>query len=177
MTDIAKNAMRETWESVYEKSLSLAYLIEEHCRTSGERFDAIVVVPRGSYYPVNIISRELGFDAGALLHACLTSYEDQKSERAGKFKIGQMPADKDVKDKNLFIVEEVCDTGYTLDFLVKRFKEQGANLVRSGVLYYKPARNETGFKPDLVVAETDEWIVYPWEKHELQGQSSIVRRK
>ena len=48
MAQIPDDALHETWDSVYEKSLQLARLIEAHCQESGERFDAIVVIPRGS---------------------------------------------------------------------------------------------------------------------------------
>src|ERR1039458_8680451 len=109
MTDILDDAVRETWEGVYDKSLQLATKISEHCARTGERFDAIIVVPRGSYYPVNIISRELGFTATELLHACVESYRVGSTQRQAKFKIGQMPSDNQIAGKNLLIIDEVCD--------------------------------------------------------------------
>jgi len=177
MSKIPKSALRESWESVYDKSLALAFLIEEHCRKTGEQFDAMVIVPRGSYYPANIVSRELGFDSVDMLHASIGSYFDGTTKRKASFELGQMPTDEEINGKNLIVLEEVCDTGRTLEFLTKRLKEQGAKLVRSGCLHYKPGGSQTGYKPDWSVAETDNWIVYPWEKHELQGKKSIVHRK
>jgi uncharacterized protein len=176
MSDIPADAFRETWDSVYEKSVRLAGLIEGHCRETGERFDSVVVVPRGSYYPVNIVARQLGFTATDLLHAGVTSYAPVGSKRQAEFKLGQMPSSSEVKGKNLLIIEEVCDTGQTLTFLTEHFKEQGAKLVRVGALHYKPAMSLTGFKPDWAVATTDKWIVYPWEVHDKESGDSVVKR-
>jgi hypoxanthine phosphoribosyltransferase len=175
MADIPSDALRETWDSIYEMSVKLAKLIEEHCRKSGERFDAVVVVPRGSYYPANIVARELGFGSTDLLQAAVKSYIPNSTART-EFKLGQMPLGQEVSGKNLLIIEEVCDHGHTLKFLTDRLKEQGAELVRTGVLHYKPAHSETGFVPDWAVTETDKWIVYPWEIHDKEDQASIVKR-
>jgi hypoxanthine phosphoribosyltransferase len=177
MTDIPADALWETWESIYDKTMQLADRIEKHCQASGEQFDAILVVPRGSYYPVNIVARELGFGATDLLHACLTSYVSNGIERnKDGFKFGQMPTKEQVSGKDILIIEEVCDKGFTLNYLTEWLKEQGAGLVRTGVLHYKPGQSETGFKPDWYIGETDEWIVYPWEPHEAKGMNSQVRR-
>ena len=163
MTDIPADALVETWESIHKMSLDLAAKIEKHIHSTGEKFDAMIVVPRGSYYPANIVSRRLGFSANGLLHACLESYEQQGTKRLTDFKLGQMPTKAELAGKKLLIIEEVCDTGRTLSFLVKRFKSQGAVLIRSGALHYKPGLSQTGFVPDWFVIETDKWIVYPWE--------------
>lgn len=170
MDNTPSGALQETWDSVYDMSVRLADLIRRHCQASGERFDALVVVPRGSYYPVNIVARELGFSAVDLLHACLSSYESDATERNVRFKLGQMPTDEEIAGKNLLIIEEVCDTGHTLVFLSERFERQGAGLIRSGVLHYKPGHSQTGFVPDWFVAKTDRWITYPWELHETSGR-------
>jgi uncharacterized protein len=176
MTAIPDDALRETWESVYDKSVKLAALIEAHCAKTGERFDAMVVVPRGAYYPSNIISRELGFSATDLLHASIGSYEIKSTTRKAEFAVGQMPTAGQVKGKHLLIIEEVCDSGQTLKFLVDYLEQHGAELVRTGVLHYKPGQSQTGFKPDWAVAMTDKWIVYPWEMHERDPASSVTRR-
>lgn len=177
LTDIPPDALRETWESVLKLSLELAARIEADSRERNEQFDVMLVVPRGSYYPANIVSRELGFGATDILHACVSSYETDSSVRQPSFKLGQMPAAETLRGKDILIVEEVCDTGYTLSFLVDYLKKAGAGLVRTGVMHYKPARNQTGFQPDWFIIETDQWIVYPWEISEAHGRTSHVRRQ
>jgi hypoxanthine phosphoribosyltransferase len=173
MTDIPDDAIKITWEDAYDKSVKLAELIKNHCEKTGERFDAIVVIPRGGYYPANIVSRRLGFEADDMLQASIGSYKQGTTDRLPDFRLGQMPSDKDVQGKRLLIIDEVCDTGYTLAFLTKRLQDQGAALVRSGVLHYKQSLTRSGFEPDWSVAKTDKWILYPWEAHETRGPSPV----
>jgi hypoxanthine phosphoribosyltransferase len=169
MSDIPDDALRETWDSIYDKSVELATMIKTACRESEMYFDAMVVVPRGAYYPANIVSRELGFGATDLLHASIASYNDGSTEQQ-QFRTGQMPTADQVRGKDLLIIEEVCDTGYTLKYLTDYLQEQGAKLIMIGALHYKPEQNRTGIKPDWYVTATDKWIVYPWEAHEANGR-------
>lgn len=175
MSKIPDDAIRETWESVAEKSLKLADLIEAHCKETGERFDHIVLIPRGSYFPVNLVARRLGFLASDLLHACINSYIPGTTVRKPEFTLGQMPTDKELAGKDLLIIDEVCDTGYTLDYLTKWLASKGTGRVRTAVLHYKPERSETGFAPDLFVAEANGWIVYPWESEEVGKANMNVK--
>ena len=176
MTNIPEGARHETWDSVYDASVKLAAMIEAACVKSGERFDGMVVIARGSYYPVNIISRELDFQATDMLHVSMNSYlVGTKQQEA--FKLGQMPSREQIAGKNLLIIDEVCDSGRTFEFLCKWLTEQGAALVRTGVLHYKPGQSRTGFMPDWYVVKTDEWIVYPWEVIEYAGKPTHVKRE
>ena len=174
---IPDDAVRETWESVYEQSLKLAQKIENHCRNTGEQFDKMLVVPRGGYYPANIISRELNFGATDILHASLSSYALAGASKRQQFQYGQMPSVAQVHGHNILIIEEVCDTGHTLNELVKFLRKSGAGIVRTGALCYKPSRSETGYEPDWYIFETDKWVVYPWEVNEANGKKSRVKRK
>lgn len=176
MLKIPNDARYETWDSVYDASVKLAAMIEAACVKTGERFDAMIVIARGSYYPVNIISRELDFQATDMLHVGMSSYIVGSSQQE-EFKLGQMPAKAQLAGKNLLIIDEVCDSGRTFEFLTKWLKEQGAALVRTGVLHYKLGQSRTGFVPDWFVVKTDEWIVYPWEVVEYEGKPAHVKRQ
>ena len=170
------DALRENWHSANELSFELAQKIEDHCIRTGERFDKMILIPRGSYPVGNIVSRRLGFSADHILHMCMTTYRDGETESSGQFRYGQMPTPEDVKGLDLVIIEEVCDTGETLSHAEDLLRLAGAGLVRSGVLHFKPGKTTTGYTPDWFANTTDSWIVYPWEKDERIGQGSIVRR-
>ena len=173
---IPADALRLSWDDVLKQSVRLADMIEAACQKSGEQFDVMLIIPRGSYYPANIISRKLGFASTDMLHACIGSYESGKSERSGGFTLGQMPAPDQVKGKDILIIEEVCETGHTLKFLVDWLQFTGAKTIRTAALHYKPGRSETGFVPDWHAEEVKKWIVYPWEVYEDQGTTSKVRK-
>lgn len=167
--DLPTGAIKLSWEEVHQLTLQLGEQIAADCNASGQQFDAMVVVPRGSYYPANILARAFGFGATNLLHACISSYDAPGSQT--ELKLGQMPNREHVAGKRLLIIEEVCDTGHTLRFLIDYLLEQGAAVVKVGTLHYKPGQTQTGVVPDWFATQTDEWIVYPWEAHDAANQS------
>lgn len=78
---------------------------------------------------------------------------------------------KNVKhDDRLLIVDDVFDTGRTIQAVINRLHEK-ARLntpedIRVAVPYYKPTRNKTDRVPDYFLHETDAWLKYP---HSLEG--------
>jgi hypothetical protein len=158
---IPADALHETWETMERKSLHLAELIRE----SGQTFDALVTLPRGGYFPALVVARMLGFGAPDMLQACIGSYEDDK-DRRGAFQRGQMPRPEDIRGKHLLVIDDVCDTGHTLEYVCEFLQKAGAASVKSGTIHYKPGRSQTPFKPDWFVEQTEKWIVYPWEYDE-----------
>lgn len=175
MTKIPDSARWLEWQEVFNMAMDLAGQIETHCVKTGERFDAMVVVPRGGYNPASVVSYKLGFSAVDLLHACIGTYAGGESDWSGEYHVGQMPLPEQIKGKNLLIIEEVCDRGRTLKYLTEFLAKNGAKKVCTGVLHYKPGQSLTGFKPDWSVEETEDWIVYPWEVPEINGQSTAVK--
>jgi len=56
-----------------------------------------------------------------------------------------------LKDNNCLVVDDVADTGATLE----KFKNY-----KTATLHYKPW---SSVKPTYYVEETTDWIIYPWE--------------
>jgi hypoxanthine phosphoribosyltransferase len=56
----------------------------------------------------------------------------------------------DVKDKDVLIVEDIVDTGITMNFLVKRVMKRGASSVKVCTLLDKPSRRIVDVIPDYV---------------------------
>lgn len=73
-------------------------------------------------------------------------------------------------DDRVLIVDDVFDTGNTIDAVIKeiaaRARDNTPEDMRIAVPWYKPARNQTDLVPDYFVSETDEWLVFP---HELDS--------
>jgi hypoxanthine phosphoribosyltransferase len=55
-----------------------------------------------------------------------------------------------VREREILIVEDIIDTGWSLDFLTNHLQEQGAADVRVCALLDKPSRRETQIEPDFV---------------------------
>lgn len=67
----------------------------------------------------------------------------------------------DVRGKKVLVIDDVADSGKTLALVVAMLKKRGAKVVKIAALHYK---RSSVVKPDFYVAETNNWIVYPWEK-------------
>lgn len=73
-------------------------------------------------------------------------------------------------DDALLIVDDVFDSGRSIDALIKQLKLQMRNNmptdVRVACPWFKPENNKVGFEPDYFVHESAEWLVFP---HEISG--------
>lgn len=73
-------------------------------------------------------------------------------------------------DDSLLIVDDVFDSGRSIDALIKQLKKLMRNNMPSDVRvacpYYKPKNRKVDILPDYFVNESDEWLVFP---HELSG--------
>ena len=68
--------------------------------------------------------------------------------------------DSSIEGKNLLIVEDIIDSGVTLDYLSKYFKERGAKSIAIATLLNKPSRRKVDLKVDYIGFEVpDEFIV------------------
>ncbi|MCP4204395.1 MAG: hypoxanthine phosphoribosyltransferase [bacterium] len=69
-------------------------------------------------------------------------------------------------EDRLLIVDDVFDTGYTIQALIAHLREKSRlntpEDIRVAVPYYKPSRNETDLVPDYYLHETDRWIKFPY---------------
>jgi len=169
------DALRLTQANIEEYSLDLVGQVTQFCDETGQKFDLMGMVPRGSYGPGNIISRRTGFTAPYLVHFCMTSYSDCEVEVGEEFEKGQMPDVELLKGKDLLVIDEVCHTGGTMQEISDYCEAAGVNSIRFATLFLKSLQSK--FTPDFWVKETEKWIVFPWEPHEKAGKESTVRRR
>ena len=73
-------------------------------------------------------------------------------------------------DDKLLIVDDVFDSGRSVDALIKAIRKQSRlnapTEMRVACPWYKPSKNSVGFAPDYYLHESEEWLVFP---HELDG--------
>ena len=73
-------------------------------------------------------------------------------------------------DDKLLIVDDVFDSGRSVDALIKQIKKQSRlntpSDIRVACPWYKPRKNAVEFAPDYFLHESEEWLVFP---HELAG--------
>ena len=125
-------------------------------RYSGFKPDLIVGVSRGGWIPARILS-------DLLENKNLASVKVEFYRGIGEALRGPVltqPLSVDVSGKKVLVVDEVVDLGKSLRLVLDHVKKQGADDIRTAVLYYKP---NCAFKPDYCEEETECWVVFPWE--------------
>lgn len=75
-------------------------------------------------------------------------------------------------EDQLLIVDDVFDSGRSVDAIIKELKAKCRRNtpedIRVATVYYKPEKNKTDRTPDYYMHETSAWLVFP---HELRGCS------
>lgn len=141
-----------SWEHFYQLTLELV----EKVLKSGYMPEAIIGVSRGGLVPLRIFSDE--FEELEIGIIRVAFYEDVK-------KTGRKPrilqdVNVDVSGKRVLVVDDVADTGRSLEVVRRRLENKGAREVRIATVYYKPWST---LKPDYYVKKTEKWIIFPHE--------------
>jgi hypoxanthine phosphoribosyltransferase len=68
-----------------------------------------------------------------------------------------------VSGKRVLLVDDIADSGKSLQYSNAYLKEQGASEIKTVTIYYK---EKSIIKPDFYQKETDCWVVFPWEAKE-----------
>jgi hypoxanthine phosphoribosyltransferase len=77
----------------------------------------------------------------------VSSYSGVKSTKNIKEIIGLK---EDIKDRHVIILEDIVDTGLTLDFLLTKFTEYNPASIRVGTMFFKPSAFKKQFLIDYV---------------------------
>ena len=144
-----------TWKDVQRLSERLA----EKIRGNGFRPEIIVALGRGGFIPARILCDRL--DVKGLASIGVEYYSDigvrQEEPRI------LYPLNADVEDKPVLLVDDVSDTGRSLQLALDHVLERGAKEVRVATLHHKPW---SSFQPNFYAEKTEGWVVYPWEVFE-----------
>jgi len=133
---------------------------EAAAKLDGTQFDAVLGVARGGLVPTALIAQEL--DIRNVLVAAVAGYLGDRREPDLLFL--EFPAAAAVRGRRILVVDDIWDTGRTVQAVRERLTREGAE-VTVVVLHYKPARSAfRDLQPDYWCRETDAWILYPWER-------------
>jgi uncharacterized protein len=144
-----------TWSQIYDYLLCLA----EKLQAQAYRPDVVVGVCRGGLIPARILVDLLEARQFASI---------QVEFYIGLGETKEAPTLKQalalsVAGKRVLLVDDIADSGKTLQFAVNYLKEQGAAEIKTVTIYYKTC---SVTKPDFYEKETDCWVVFPWEAKE-----------
>ena len=153
------NIEKVSWEYYFQLINKLEQMISVHAQ---EKFDLVVGISRGGLIPALLLSEAWDVPLDIIVSSSYTRENQQTELKLGK--PSYLCFSDITKDSNILIVDDLCDTGKTMQVVVDLYKEKGFNNIRTSVLYYK--RNSL-FDPDYFVAGTDEdsWIEFPYENN------------
>ena len=141
-----------TWEELDRLVTRLAEQVR------GE-YDVMLAITRGALVPAGMLAYRLGIRN--ILVAAVAFYFDN-GEHADQPLFLQFPADPLLHGNRVLIVDEVWDTGTTIQAVIDRVKLAGG-VPTSAVLHYKPTHSVVDAVPDHYVVDTDAWVVYPFK--------------
>jgi hypoxanthine phosphoribosyltransferase len=144
-----------TWNQIYAMLLSQA----EKISCSGFKPDVIVGITRGGWIPARVLSDLLGINALATVRV---EFYLGVAETLGEPVLTQ-GVSEDVKGKKALLVDDVADTGKSLQLAREHLKQQGVAEVLVATVYRKPSSVIT---PDFYEKETLCWVVFPWDAKE-----------
>ncbi|MCB5230959.1 MAG: hypoxanthine phosphoribosyltransferase [Candidatus Cloacimonetes bacterium] len=117
----------------------------------------LVGVLKGSFIFLSDLCRKLNVKH-AVDFISLSSY-GSSSKITGNVRM-IMDTRENLEDKHVIIVEDILDSGHTLDYLSRNFAARKPASLKSVVLLDKPERRRIEFKPDYVGFEIpDVWVV------------------
>lgn len=148
------SAAREvmTWPHLGEASRHLAEAIV----ASGWQPDIVLAIARGGLLPGGAVAYALGVKNSCAMNVEFYTDVDQRLEVP--LILPPSPELIDLADRKLLIVDDVADTGRTLE-VVQDFCAGKVGEVRTAVLYEK---SQSLVKCDYVWRRTDRWIDFPW---------------
>lgn len=142
-----------SWGRINQLSRKIANSI----RKAGFQPDIVVAVARGGYVPARQLCDLL--DIYDLTSVRIMHYTSgaQQIEHARLV----MPLAVDVSNKRILLVDDVTDSGDTLELAYQHITEHGAAAIKTAVLHHKQLST---FIPDYYGQKITKWrwLIYPW---------------
>lgn len=152
-----------SWEYYFELVQRLMEIISTQAQ---EKFDLVVGISRGGLIPAVLMSQSWNIPLDIIVTSSYNKENQQTQLKIGKPSYLCFP---DInKDSEILIVDDLVDSGKTMQAVVDLYKEKGFKNIETSVLIYK--RNSK-FDPDHFAAGVDEntWIKFPYEEVNKNG--------
>ncbi len=142
-----------SWPTVQRLVRELASRI----RASGFEPDIIIAIARGAYVPARLLCDQL--DITELTSIRIVHYR-AGAERQARARLAEGLCTS-LRGRRALIVDDVSDTGDTLNMARRHVMEHGPRETRVAVLHHKRTSTE---RPDFYAKRVIKWrwIIYPW---------------
>jgi hypoxanthine phosphoribosyltransferase len=141
-----------TWDDI----TSAVSRVVEAITGSGYEVEVVVGILRGGVVPAVLIADRLGVkDIGTM---DIKFYEAPGV--TGKEPYLRQPLTLTIRGRSVLVVDDISDTGLTLQAVLDIVRHYAPRSVRTATLYVKPW---TKLVPDYYAVVTEDWIVFPWD--------------
>lgn len=146
----AEKAFHVSWDEFHRDARALAWRL-----SAAGQFSGMVAISRGGLVPAAIVAREL--DLRIIDTICVSSYLREKIEVEAKILKSVLPCTAEGKGERLLIVDDLADTGRTIQ-LVRAVLPKA----HAATVYVKPLGRPF---VDTFITEVsqDTWIYFPWD--------------
>ena len=135
----------------------------EKIRKTPYQPDIIVDIAQGGTIPARILTDLLNPQQTATIKIKL--YTDIAKPSA--YPILTQPLTVPVNGKKILIVDDISDSGQTLNLAKQHLTKKGAAEIKTATLYTKPI---TQTPPNYAEKTASKWVIFPWEiKETLQN--------
>jgi hypoxanthine phosphoribosyltransferase len=121
--------------------------------------DYIVGVKRGGLIPAIALSHHL--NKPLIMMSC--QLRDSQDNEVRLYEVEEIS-----RDKNILIVDDICDSGITLSKIMTKFIADGFNIdnIKTSALFYNTEQNfVVDYTGRTINRDIDQrWIIFPWEK-------------
>ena len=142
-----------TWEDLDRLVAQLAE------RLAPERFDVMLAITRGGLVPAGMLAYRLRIRN--ILVAAVEFYDDQGQPGPHPTFL-QFPADPLLRSQRVLVVDDVWDSGTTIQAVTERVRQAGG-IPMTAVVHWKPERSMVTGAPDVYAEVTTAWVVYPFK--------------
>lgn len=140
-----------SWDDVTSAASRVAGKVKD----TGYDVDVIVGILRGGIIPAMLIADILGVDNIGVMDIKFYQAPDVRRDRPYL----KQPLVLPVHGMNVLVVDDVSDTGLTLQVALDIVSHHAPKSVKTATLYIKPW---TRLVPDYYAELTDKWLVFPW---------------
>lgn len=144
--------MTPTWSQLNETAFEVAQQIIR----KGKEYDRIVTLAKGGWPMSRSLVDFLNISSVASVGIKFYQGINNRMNRPEVYQ--DLPVK--VKGERVLLFDDVADTGESLDFTTEYLRSQGVAEVDCATLFYKP---HSQFKPAFYAAETEAWIIFPYE--------------
>jgi hypoxanthine phosphoribosyltransferase len=151
-----------TWNQIYDMLLAQAEKILEF------KPDLIVGIARGGLVSARILTDLLETPQLATIEVDFYIGINQTKPEPTLKQSLTIP----LRGKRILLVDDIADTGKTLQLAKSYLQDQGPLEIKVATLYLKP---QTITQPDFYEKQTSNWVIFPWDTKETIRK--IIQKK